>query len=485
MDDLTTDDEKQAAIKAYLESNQSSAVADNSPPANYAPTDESVDDAQPADPVSVASIAPQDAAPASSPEIDKEQAIKDKLQKEYAAANDFSGIKAAQEDAKRANFSSNLGDALETMAKANSMAHGGAGVDTGFYQGLKQQGQQGVTAAIGAKDAKIQQFLKQNDISRQVAQDMMEKGDYEQKQKASQYLNDTQTPTSQVSKNAQLAFQNTFKDYPEVAHMDVSQFSAADLDKASKNVDVVAKLQELKQSKQMQLAYQNSTLSNKKDKDQEHLYSEMNNKIATPRGNTAVQQAQVGVSSGSKAMDLINRYPNLDDMPSQQVALLAQEISKVASGGVGSEHGQRSIEANTLQSAWNKLTSSIDGQPTGAQLKGFIEQNKNYLEDMTKTNQQTINDYGRQVYNGYKKRLTPDQDIQFRSDNPHIFEEEKAASNGAPAAPSSSPASPALKVQTAAVHPQAGDAEAWAKANPKDPRSAVILQRLGAMNAGL
>jgi hypothetical protein len=208
----------------------------------------------------------------------------------------------------------------------------------------------------------------------------------------------------------------------------------------------------------------------------------MSNKLTNPRGNQAVQQAQIGVLSGKKAMDLINQYPDLNKMPAQQVSLLAQELSKVASGGVGSEHGQRSLEANTVQSNWSKLVSNISGEPTGADLKPFIEQNKAYLDNMLKTNMDTIKDYHQQVYNGYKKRLTPEQDTLFRTDHPELFQEQEMGqqNNAGPMKAKS-----ANQIIPAYQHPEADKAASWAKENPQDPRAAEIIKRLGTMNAGL
>jgi hypothetical protein len=413
-----------------------------------------------------------------------EQPDKASIIKAYLQANNDSGVRQAQDDASYNNNLANMGHALETIVRSNSMARGGAGVDNSFYQGIRNQGQQGIQQAQGARQVALNNFIQQHEITRQVAQDVMSKGTWEQQQKAAQFTNDLQDPNSRASKNSQLAFKNIFKDQPGVSDLNVDDFSAADLASASKNADVVAKLNEIKETKKMQVAYQQSALKDKKDTKQEQVYTDMNNKLTNPRGNTAVQQAAVGVASGKKAMDLINQYPDLNKMPSQQVALLAQEISKVASGGVGSEHGQRSLEANTVQSNWAKFTSEIDGEPTGAQLKGFIEQNKTYLGNMIKTNLDTIKDYQRQVYNGYKKRLSPDQDAQFRADNPDVFKEEELGANGTPPAGQGSPGkSNSGGIKPAWEHPKADTAKAWALANPNDPRSAEILKRLGNMNA--
>lgn len=151
------------------------------------------------------------------------------------------------------------------------------------------------------------------------------------------------------------------------------------------------------------------------------VYSDLVTHVETPRGNQAVQQASNALRSVGVANELINQYPNPNEMPPDKVSLLNQEISKIASGGVGSEHGQKSLEANTFAEKWARFTQTIGNEPSGAQLGSFIQQNKDYLEGVAKVNQDVINKYQLNIYKGYKGRLTPEQDQGFQQDYPHLF----------------------------------------------------------------
>lgn len=346
------------------------------------------------------------------------------MMKAYLQANDDTGVRNAIANSQKQNMISNIGSALDTIATANSAAHGGKGSDPAFWQGLQAQGQQGVKQAQDQRQAALNNFAQQNEIQRQVALQTMQKGNYEQQQKASQFVNDQNDADSQISQNARDSFEGVFKNDPKFADLDLSKYSANDIAALSKNAETREKLTDMKSNRQIQLATRQDAIADRRQQNQDKVYTEANNKLTNPRGNTAVQQAMTGVASGKKAMDLINMYPNLNNMPAQQVSTLAQEIAKVASGGVGSEHGQQSLEANTVQSNWKKFVSNISGEPTGAELGAFIQQNKNYLENMTKTNQDTINNYGKMVYNGYKNRFTDDQDTQFKQDNPDLFKDD-------------------------------------------------------------
>lgn len=425
--DLMSDEDKQAAIKSYLEAQNNSgpqmSLADNSGAPSQAPQID-LSQANQSDSSQSAPSPPV----SNDPKLD---AIKAQLAQQYATANDDTDIKTAMANAHHANNVANFGSALESIAKANSMAHGGAGVDNDFYQGLRQQGQQGIQQAQTARNAKVQQFIQQNEINRQVATDTMAKGTYDQQQKAAKYLNDQEDPTSAVSKNAQTAFTAAFKSMPEVANMDVSNFSASDLASASKNVDVIAKLNELKQAKQMQLEFQKGMLGNKQDQKMQANEVALNNRDINFRGNTAAQQAQQGILNADKALDIISKVPDPNNIPPQMVNLIAQEVSKIAAGGVGSEFGQKTVQAETLQSRWNEMMQRVNGQPTGADLGPFVNMYKNYLQGMKATNSTYMDKYYQDNLAGNMGgQISSDAIERYKAKHPTAFPSASTGSTG-------------------------------------------------------
>lgn len=66
------------------------------------------------------------------------------------------------EEAKKANLISGLGQALEGFARAGSVARGGAGVDTGFYEGIAKAG----AAKDQAKRQAVLEKLKQQRLAK-------------------------------------------------------------------------------------------------------------------------------------------------------------------------------------------------------------------------------------------------------------------------------------------------------------------------------
>ncbi len=154
---------------------------------------------------------------------------------------------------------------------------------------------------------------------------------------------------------------------------------------------------------------------------EEKTYTEMVGKIATPGRNRMVQQAQMNLLNVSNAQELIQQYPDLNQMPPQKVALLNAELAKISSGGVASEHGQDALAANTLSERFAKLKSQVGGEPTGAQVGAFIQQNAEYLQGLQKVSQDRVDKYGREIYASYKHRLSPELQNRFETEHADLF----------------------------------------------------------------
>ena len=464
-------------------------------PANAPAADDSDDDDEEEDDSS-----PSDAAE------NKAQAMRDYLSKQYAAANDNSGVKQAQSDAKDTNFTANIGDALESIAKANSMAHGGAGVDSGFYQGLKAQGQLGVQNAMANKQASVQSFLQNNELQRQVLQDMVATGSFEQQQKANQILSDQNDPNSQVSQNAQTAFKTAFKGVPGINDMDVDSFSSNDLSNASKNVDVMAKLDEIKQMKQMQMGYQNSLQQNKIDavdkatavKQLSGLGQSLDTEAASSR--TALGQAQNKVNGATKLMTFADTTPEelatAKADPAARAALTEklnnlspQQYGEVVLGlmnqlGSGGSLGQfEHLKTSTADQGLANIQQFFSSAPARAEAGPLIMNNLLTLKNEQATSQAVLDGHASMMQRRYPKAFSHPEtaaDAQALLDQYTNKPQSTMAQ-----APTPAPANGQASLMPAAVHPEANQAVQWANANPNDPRAAVILQRVGAMNAGL
>lgn len=391
-DDLLTDDEdaKQAAIKSYL-------TTQNAPP--QAALADNAADSPPPPPA----------------------AARPTLAQQYAQASDNTGVNDAVQRSADINQTADVGHALETLARSNSMAHGGAGVDNNYWQGMKQEGQQGIQHAQQGRQMALNSFLQGNEIHRQVAQDMMAKGTFDQQQKAAKYLNDQNDPDSATSKNAQQAFGQIFKDYPGIADMNVDGFSASDLTSASKNADVVAKLKEMAQAKEMQIAYQQNTQKEKQEQTKQQnaardlaaLGKDVDTQGATTRTNLG--QAQNKINSATRLMTFADVTPEEIEAakkdPAVKAALIQkmnkltpQQYTEVVSGlmsqiqsGQGSFGQLEHMRANTADQTAANIAQFFSSNPTPANVGGMIANNLLTLKNEQDTSQAILDKHHAQL----------------------------------------------------------------------------------------
>ncbi len=175
-------------------------------------------------------------------------------------------------------------------------------------------------------------------------------------------------------------------------------------------------------------------LKEAKPVDQGALYSRLSDKVENFRGNKAANQSNMNLVSADTALGLANRYKeNYNAMPEGDYNLFVQEMSKIASGGTGSEHGQEAIATKTLGSKWNKFLSETEGHPNGAQLGDFIKNNVSYLQDVKSINQDKVDEHIRNSWNSMRRELDPEHQQYFQEDHADFFQREadRAAAKGA------------------------------------------------------
>lgn len=219
-------------------------------------------------------------------------------------------------------------------------------------------------------------------------------------------------------------------------------------------------------------------------KDQDKVYTELVNKINTPRGSQAVQQAQKSLVNIQNAQDLIDLYPDSNKMPEAQVQRLNEELAKIATGGVATEGASKAGDAGTFAQRFAKFQSQVEGHPEGADLGAFIEENKKYLQSLKKSHTKVVSEYQRKIYGGYKHRLSPDQDKDFQGEYPDLFQPVETAA--APAAPPEAGTAQAAPAKPSLTDDEVKKLQLELATNPVSPRAARIrdlLQKQGVIRA--
>ncbi len=219
---------------------------------------------------------------------------------------------------------------------------------------------------------------------------------------------------------------------------------------------------------------------NKKSKESSDAYTKLNDAATNYRGNSGAQQASKNLLNIKSAKDLIEQYPNPNDMSNEEYGQLVGELGKIATGGVASEHSQRSVEAQSFNREWQAFKSKVGNAPEPAELGDFIKRNASYLDRLEKTNQGVINAHVKAKFNGHKHALTADQIKEFKEENfPEAFAEEKK-----PAAPDVKPDAGFVGTANAAGSGSSKISAAdqagldFLKANPNDPDAAGVRAKL-------
>ncbi len=172
---------------------------------------------------------------------------------------------------------------------------------------------------------------------------------------------------------------------------------------------------------------------------QSKAYTTMRKDLESFRGNQSVQQAAIAVQNSDKALALVNSKPT-----SQNLALLADEMGKIASGGVPGEHGVQALLPNNLNTKVAEIQAWVTGHPnaSAADVTEYLDNNREYINQVRGIAAQALHSYRSNIAKGYRARVSPDQ-FQEASDDyslgaPPVQPMGPAAPMGGPA-PASAP----------------------------------------------
>jgi hypothetical protein len=167
---------------------------------------------------------------------------------------------------------------------------------------------------------------------------------------------------------------------------------------------------------------------------------------------------------------LVQKMNNLT--PQQYTEIVSGLMAQINPGG-GSLGQLEHLRADTASQTKANLLQYFTAHPSGAGVGEMIVNNLGTLANERDTSQAVLDKHA--------AKMRAKHPMAFQ--HPETSDQAEAMVKGfsQPPAPEPTPSTP----PPAAVHPQADAAVAWAKGHPDDPRSAEILKRVGAMNAGL
>jgi hypothetical protein len=128
-------------------------------------------------------------------------------------------------------------------------------------------------------------------------------------------------------------------------------------------------------------------------------------KLNTGRADPAANQARLDRYSVQKINSLINLYGDPNKLSPQQVKLLAEEVAKVATGGIPGEATTQGLTPNTLRGRGAELLQNMTNEPTSAHAAEFVKNFKAYADSIDNDAKAQIKSQVDSILNPYQKRL--------------------------------------------------------------------------------
>lgn len=296
----------------------------------------------------------------------------------------------AQDKAKQNDVISGLARAGATLSAG--LARSNQAVDQKPFDAMAASDQQPVTDVLNKQKAATQDLSDQK-----TAQDV-------QKTAASQ---DPNSPESLAAKAMiKKLYPGKFDDST------LSNLSAAEIgDSVMKPLELDQKVQAHKDEMSQKTADRAAGVQDKADTklkaDQDKAYTNLRKDLETFRGNRPVAQASLDAYNARKAVDIVKgKDPN--SLTNQDLALLADEMGKVATGGIPGEHGTQALMPNNLQTKYAEMKNFLLSKPTDAQAGEYIKHNMQYLDGMAEEANKMVGSYRANIAKGYKNRVRSD-----------------------------------------------------------------------------
>jgi hypothetical protein len=440
----------------------------------------------------------QDEEPAA-PDADKSAQIESYLRSKYGDLSDTSSVDAARADAKKSRTIAGVAEALEGMARAQSQAYGGAGVNHGIYNNIRSGADSDVQNAVQDRQAKIHDYMNERQMAREGVADDRANQEFSQKEKQWTAENELHDPTSKKSASVRDSFSSMFPGAVKNFGDGFANLSAADIkeyltgplelkDKMATNAALV----KTRQGERADLAA--SRAKDKIDAADEKALKVMGDDLDPSKGRNGAMGVAAQKIANSQALKALASGQG-DNLDSRQMEELAIGVNKLLSGSNASASSQvEALVPSTARGDAAKLKEWLFNEPTGTNQREFAKRMMETVDREASTAKHQIETYQRGKlgkYSALAKRRPDEYEAVLKpfEENYGVDlrarEKEAQAPAGAVAeAPEpgmgDALASPAGKTKpAAAIHPQAGAALEYAKAHPEDPRSAVIIRRLG------
>ena len=185
---------------------------------------------------------------------------------------------------------------------------------------------------------------------------------------------------------------------------EIQSASPATMENIMKGVESLATHQENAKNR---AAYRDIARENKESDRRDKVDQHVGDMLESSRQTPDVKQAYLDSYSASKALTLLDKYPDLNKMSNPQVSLIAAEVAKIAQGGVPGMDELRALKPDALPQWFSKVSSKLINAPTAANAGAFLKQYKDYVTDLKKNSKDIINDKIGRVVDVNESKMNP------------------------------------------------------------------------------
>lgn len=257
-------------------------------------------------------------------------------------------------------------------------------------------------------------------------------------------------PTSAVSK--------AYRDlYEKTTHKPTDPgMSAMDIEKLE---PALARMSTAEENAKNRRAILQQGMNTKEEVRRDKVDQHVGDMLESSRQTPDVKQAYLDAYSASKALTLLNKYPDLNKMSNQESGLIASEVAKIAQGGVPGKEELQALKPNALPQWFASTASKLTNDPTPANAGAFLQKYKDYLTDLNKNAKDVINDKVGRVLDVNESKMNKETAKLYKDKYLKPLQDMKSNNSNA--------------------HPQDDEAVAWAKSHPENPMSTEILKANG------
>lgn len=356
----------------------------------------------------------EDNTPANTPTpqtaADSSPSVADVIAKKYGYTGELSddALKAAQQNAAQKQAIANVGDALDSIARGISRSNQPG--DDKFYSNLAGQANQ-----------PVQNILQRRQAAQQAQTFATQQEDLDPNSVKATIMRKQLAPLAKQVGLDPAALN-------DLGVTDLKNFSTGPLEFAAKLKNQQQIAADNRRMHEEMLEYARGTKANL---NQQHALQSTQQLLESARGNPAAAQAERDLYSAQKADTLANLYGDPNKLSMPQVRLLAQEVGKIAAGGVSSQHELEGITPNSLMGRLSGVVSNLTNSPTPANAAAFVKQYQDYTKALKNDAQKVIQDkYGR-IIESRKHQLSPDDYTSLKTQYLDRFKNDEPSTSAA------------------------------------------------------